>query len=219
MRKILLTLFYILTFNFAFAGQNNSNNIKATDIIDKSSTASHINPEDWKERNPQHIISDDIFSVMATQINEKYESPKTDSDIGKIVVDKDYEKYEKAVQRIITYNNELEIKDRQRIAQMNQQHTTQTMSEQQQNDETDNIVEGLFIDMIVKPSVGNTVSNILSTKSNTGGNHYSQKTNKKKTSTSKNPNCKAECKSNGCEWQGEYFTDPKTGLKGCICGC
>lgn len=41
-----------------------ANGIVPTDLIDKSSTASHINPEAWQERNPQHVEKNNPFDVL-----------------------------------------------------------------------------------------------------------------------------------------------------------
>lgn len=48
--------------------------LKPTDLIDQSSTASHINPDEWQERNPQHIEKNNPFDVLKEKKDTSAES-------------------------------------------------------------------------------------------------------------------------------------------------
>jgi len=158
--------------NAAVQNQNLSPSVSATDLIDKSSTASHINPDEWQERNPN-------ASAPAAGQNTSLSGRKPSSHV-------------RGNTKGATYKTTGE-------------YVVPSQNAKTEDDSFDDALGAVF--------VGAVMGNALS-----GTTHKKTKSKSHK-KTSSSPNCKSECKANGCIWQGETFTDPSTGLKGCVCGC
>lgn len=156
-----------------------SGGVAPTDLIDQSSTASHINPDEWQERNPQHTTG-------AAAIAAAVANPNNPKNIGR--------RKGRGQTKGATFKKTGEYTI-----------PAETSSAEKEDSSFDDALGAAF--------VGAVVGQTFSTKT-----HKKTKSKSKK-KTSSSPNCKSECKASGCVWQGETFTDPSTGLKGCVCGC
>ena len=56
--------------------------VKPADLIDQSSTASHINPDEWQERNPQHVEKNNPFDILK---EKKTKAPSEEEEFDDIL--------------------------------------------------------------------------------------------------------------------------------------
>jgi hypothetical protein len=125
--------------------------LQPTDLIDRdNTTASHIRPEEWQERNPQHKVDvqvkpsnplDDILSgkdAPADSHNNYYESKETDSSVGQVV----------------NYRTSDEVKlMKQAAAQKKQQRLAEEEAKKKQDNRFENAVVGAVVGAAVTHAV------------------------------------------------------------------
>jgi len=130
---------------------DSTEDIQATDLIDRNSaTASHIRPEEWQERNPQHKVDvqvkpsnplDDILSgedTPAGSHNNYYESKEIDSSVGKVV----------------NYGTSDEVRlMKQAAAQKKQQRLSEEEAKKSQDKQFENAVVGAVVGAAVTHAV------------------------------------------------------------------
>ena len=189
-----------------------SSEIKPSDLIDQSSTASHIDPSEWKERNPQHVDKNNPFDVLKENKTVKSQDSLDDILSGK---NGGFEKYEPsalgAQEDILTnYSKDNREELLKKVAANKKAANEAAKKEAEAKDsapDAGDVIMGAVVGAVLTKSLNNTLGG---GKKKSVKKKTSKKTSGKASSSSSNP-CPG-CAQVGCP---DYEIDGGQ----CVCLC